>query len=160
MNSMAPISTPRVGCDTSNSFGPSSSCTSATYTVPAGVYWVRVQAVGAAGGAAANTAGGTWFAVGLNAAALLSSAGDAANGIAAASDLLTLNLIDPRSGNAGGQGAAVDGELQVTPGQTLYLTVGQPGVSVNSNVADGFPGGGESVPAGSCRPSVVTARPQ
>ena len=126
-------------------------CPTSTYTVPAGVSYVRITATGGAGmGSDAVNVLATLMAV----AGVATGQGDN-------------NTLSPGwanvSGGTGGRGAKVSGIFAVHPGQTLYVVAGLNAVSaMRSNRGggtSGYPGGGMATRPGGGFSMVATTPP-
>jgi len=126
-------------------------CPTATYTVPAGINYVKITATGGSGlGSDATNVWATLVAVG----GVATGQGDKSLGSPSWADV---------SGGTGGKGASVSGIFQVTPGQKLYVVAGEQAAQGQTSsrgvYSSGFPGGGWGYQNGGGYSMVATQSP-
>jgi hypothetical protein len=127
-------------------------CPTDSYTVPAGVNYVKINAVGGAG------VGGDSTNVVNNIVGIAGFVGG--KDLSAPSSIVSWANI---TGGSGGRGANVSAVYKVTPGQVLYLVAGMPGqIGMKSSrgvYSSGFPGGGYGYHPGGGYSMVTTVKP-
>ncbi len=138
------------GYDTS--FPKNQPCPNDSYTVPAGVSYVKITAVGGAGVGGDST----------NVVNNIVATGGLVVGKDLSAPSSTVSWADI-TGGSGGHGANVSAVYPVTAGQVLYIVAGMPGqVGMKSSrgiYSAGFPGGGYGFHPGGGYSMVTTQKP-